>query len=256
MLGLGLMVMGLVSEGWGHLSRIAEGIPEEGSYNTVRQRVKRWVSNPRLDVPGVCSGWIGWVWRAYGGARAVVLVDETKLGERFGVMMVSLAYAGRAIPLLWRCYYANSAADYPQQGQVLLIYGLLAHVLSALPPDARPLVQMDRGLAHSSAMLKALQALQVDSLVRVKQNARFTSRRGCSQLIRAWVKPGDAFTVHGTLFSRKQAVSGTLCLIWEAGQDEPWCLFTNVPRLIGHRYALRWWQEESFKDLKSGGVQW
>jgi len=61
MLGLGLMVLGLVSEGWGHLSRIAEGIPEEGSYNTVRQRVKRWVSNPRLDVPAVCSEWIGWV---------------------------------------------------------------------------------------------------------------------------------------------------------------------------------------------------
>ncbi len=47
-----------------------------------------------------------------------------------------------------------------------------------------------------------------------------------------------------------------MCLIWEVGQAEPWCLFTTVPRLLGHLYALRWWQEASFKDLKSGGWQW
>src|SRR4029077_1411521 len=119
-----------------------------------------------------------------------------------------------------------------------------------------PLVQMDRGLAHSSAMLRALNQLGLDYLARVKPNARFTSRRGFSQRLSQWVIPGEAFNVHGSLFTRHHAIRGTICLIWEGGQAEPWCLFTNVPRLIGHRYALRWWQEESFKDLKSGGWQW
>ena len=50
------MVLGLVSEGWGHLRKIAEGIPEEGSYNTVRQRIKHWVSNPQLGVADVWRG--------------------------------------------------------------------------------------------------------------------------------------------------------------------------------------------------------
>jgi len=172
------------------------------------------------------------------------------------VMMVSLAYQQRAIPLLWRCYYANNAEEYPQQGQVLLIYGLLAHVMSALPSTARPVVDMDRGLAHSSAMLRALQRLGIDYLVRVKQTARFTSDKGHTQLLKDWIKPGEAFSVRGSLFGRHHALHGRLCLIWETGQAEPWCLFTNLPRLIGHRYALRWWQEESFKDLKSGGWQW
>jgi hypothetical protein len=36
--------------------------------------------------------------------------------------------------------------DYPTQGQVLLVWGLLAQVLEALPAGSRPLVQMDRGL--------------------------------------------------------------------------------------------------------------
>lgn len=193
------------------------------------------------------------MWSSCQFKRPVLLVDETKLSDRLGVMMVSLAFEGRAIPLLWRCYWVNA---YPQQGQVLLIYGLLAHVLSALPTHMRPLVQMDRGLAHSSAMLRALKSLQVDFLVRVKATARFTSRRGHSQLLHQMIKFGETVWAHGTLFARDHQVRGSIYLTWEPAQAEAWCLFSNDPHLAGHRYAIRWWQEESFKDLKSGGWQW
>jgi hypothetical protein len=255
-LGLTLMVLAIAVQEGCHLSQLAEQLPDWGGFNTVKQRLKRWVQNPRLNVTAACEEWVGWVWSSCRSARPVLLVDETKLGDRIGVMMVSLAYEGRAIPLLWRCYRANSASDYPAQGQVLLIYGLLAHVLTLLPAGVRPLVQMDRGLAHSAAMLRALKALEVDFLVRVKQTARFTSRRGHSQLLSQLVKYGERSAVQGTLFARDHAVSGRICLIWEVGQREAWCLFTNLRQLDGGRYGLRWWQEESFKDLKSGGWQW
>jgi hypothetical protein len=255
-IGLTLACIGLVLEKHCGLSRMAEALPQVGCANTVKQRLKRWVSNERIRVLPACYDWIAWVWSQWGMTRPVLLVDETKLNDRLGVMVVSLAYAGRAIPLVWRCYYADRAGEYPAQGQVLLVYGLLAHVLSALPATVRPLVQMDRGLAHSSAMLRALNALGVEYLVRVKASARFTSRRGRSLLLSQSVKPGDCFSIDGTLFARDHAVRGRVCLIWEAGQREAWCLFTNAKRWIGHRYALRCWQEESFRDLKSGGWQW
>jgi hypothetical protein len=227
-----------------------------GSLNTVRQRLKRWVSDESLQMMAVCHDWIAWVWSRWRMSRALLLVDETKLNDRLGVMVVSLAYAGRAIPLVWRCYEADQAGAYPTQGQVLLIYGLLAHVLSELPRNARPLVQMDRGLAHSSAMLRALNALDVDYLVRVKATARFTTTRGDSFLLHQRLTPGTRTTLTGVLFSRNHAIKGSLHLVWEVGQREGWCLFTNVPALEASRYALRWWQEESFRDLKSGGWQW
>lgn len=254
--GISVSVLGLILQERCQISRMAEALPEWGAFNTVRQRLKRWVSNPRINVTRTCYEWIAWVWSSCAFQRPVLLVDETKLGARLAVMMVSVAFEGRAIPLLWRCYYANSAMDYPQQGQVLLIYGLLAQVLSALPADVRPLVQMDRGLAHSSAMLRALKSLNVDFLVRVKATARFTSRRGHSQLLSQMVKPGETTWAQGTLFTREHQVQGSVSLIWEFEQAEAWCLFSNDPHLTGHRYALRWWQEESFKDLKSGGWQW
>lgn len=139
---------------------------------------------------------------------------------------------------------------------MLLIYGLLAHVLSALPEQAGPLVQMDRGLAHSSAMLRALKSLGLDYLVRVKATARFTSRNGTSQLLKHWVQVGQSCHLRRTLFERDQACTGLVCLIWEPGQAQAWCLFTNIPRHIGRYYAVRWWQEESFRDLKSNGWLW
>jgi hypothetical protein len=137
----------------------------------------------------------------------------------------------------------------------MLIYGLLAHVLSCLPAQMRPLVQMDRGLGHSSAMLKALQALDVDFLLRVNCEAYFTTRKGRSQPLIDFIVPGKTFSSRGTLF-KKRPIPGYVRLIWEADQAEPWCLFTNLRWLSGYPYAMRWWQEESFKDLKSGGWQW
>lgn len=254
--GLAVACAGLSVEKHCGLSRMAEGIPEMGSVNTVRQRLKRWISDPTLRVMEVCEEWIEWVWSRWGMQRALLLVDETKLNDRLGVMLVSLAYAGRAIPLVWRCYKADEAGAYPAQGQVLLVYGLLAHVLSVLPSSARPLVQMDRGLAHSSALLRALKALGLDYLVRVKASARFTPQQGDSFLLHQRLTSGTRTTVKGVLFTRDHALEGTLHLLWEPGQDEGWCLFTNAPDLQAARYALRWWQEESFRDLKSGGWQW
>jgi hypothetical protein len=118
---------------------------------------------------------------------------------------------------------------------------------------SNPLVELERGLAHSSAMLRALQHLPVDVLVHVKQTARFTTHRGDTWLLRQVVKRGESNRMHGWLFGHDHAVKGTILLTWMAGQAEPWCLFTNQPHLGAAQYGLHWWQEASFKDLKSGG---
>ncbi|MBK9749105.1 MAG: transposase [Chloroflexi bacterium] len=44
--------------------------------------------------------------------------------------------------------------------------------------------------------------------------------------------------------------------MWGVGYDEPWALVTNDERLTGYEYARRNWQEQSFRDLKSGGWHW
>lgn len=254
--GLALFSYGVVMAEKSQVGKVAEALAMVGRIPTVERRLRRWLNNDDIEIGRCCAAWIGWVWSACDLPRAVLLVDETDLGNRIGVMMVSLAYRGRAIPLVWRCYGANRAEDYPAQGQVLLIWGLLARVLEVLPLAARPIVEMDRGLAHSSAMLRALQSLQVDYLVRVKATARLTTRQGHTALLSQLVKPGETVRVRGRLFTRDRQVPVHLVLVWEAPQKEAWCLASNTPTLRAPTYALRMWQEESFRDLKSGGWQW
>ena len=254
--GLALFSYGMVLARHCQVSRVAEELGMVGRMPSVERRLRRWLANQRIDVQQCCQVWSSWVWRSLDAPRAVLCVDETKIANRIGVMMVSLAYEKRAIPLVWCCYRANSALDYPAQGQVLLVWGLLARVLYALPADCRPLVQMDRGLGHSSAMLNALHNLGLSYLVRVKQNATFTSRRGHRCLLQDLIKPGEHLTCYGTLFRGRKQIHGTVHLIWQTGQAQPWCLVTNDRQIRGSRYAWRVWQEESFRDLKSGGWQW
>ena len=254
--GLALFSYGVVLSEQCQVSKVAEKLGAIGRIPTVERRLRRWLANDKINVEVSCQAWVKWVWENFELRRAVLLVDETKLGDRVGVMMVSLAFEKRAIPLGWCCYRANSKLDYPGQGQVYLIWGLLAKVLEALPADARPLVQMDRGLMHSSAMIKALKQLGVKFQGRVKQNATFTSRRGHRCQLRDLVKMGEHLTCYGTLFQDAKQVSVIVHLIWEKGQKQPWCLITNDRSVRGPVYALRMWQEESFRDLKSGGWQW
>ena len=253
---LALFSYGVVLAEHCRISKIAEELAFFGRIPSLERQLRRWLANPRFDQEGCWDIWIAWVWSRLHVPRAVVQVDETKIADRWAIMMVSLAFERRAIPLVWRCYRANSKQDYPAQGQVLMIWGLLARVLAVLPADSRPVIQMDRGLAHSSAMIKALKNLKVDFLIRVKGNATFTLKNGRKCLLRELVCPGKSITYHGFLFSNQKQVKGTVHLIWELEQKEPWCLFTSDASIRGSAYALRMWQEESFRDLKSGGWQW
>lgn len=255
-LGLALLSIGVIQARHSSLTRIAEELAGWGQIDSLNKRFKRWIANESIDVLLCCEAWVSWEWRQCDMPQPLLLVDETKLGNRIGVLMVSLAFQQRAIPLLWRCYRANSAQDYPQQGQVLLVWQLLARVQNALPADCRPLVQMDRGIAQSGAMLRALDNLGMRYLVRLKGYTRFSRREGRPQLLRNRLKPGECFKAHGWIFKHEKRVKVWVYGVWEVGQAEAWYLASNDGTLTSALYARRMWQEESFRDLKSGGWQW
>ena len=68
---------------------------------------------------------------------------------------------------------------------------------------------------------------------------------------------GKTWSGTGTLFTEHRAMEEcAVHILWDEENDEPWCLATNLQGLTGREYKLRVWQEESFRDLKSGGWQW
>ena len=69
-------------------------------------RLRRFISNPRVDMAESCERLARSVIRALPRKKPVILlVDETSLHDRLKAMVVSVAYEGRAIPVAMMTYH-------------------------------------------------------------------------------------------------------------------------------------------------------
>jgi hypothetical protein len=219
------------------------------------KRWRRWLDNEALDIDQFFRDWSGWVVDSIGEQSVTLLVDETKLQERLGVMMVGLAWQGRCLPLAWRTYYANSSADYPAEGQVGMIEALLKSVKAGLGEQRQVLVLADRGIGCSPALCRVVADLNWHYLFRLTCQTKVVTPSQ-DYTIAQQVQPGTIWRQAGMVFKQRGRIPAHARALWAVGYREPWALVTNDERLTGHEYARRNWQEQSFRDLKSGGWQW
>jgi hypothetical protein len=111
----------------------------EGQANSQRRRLQRFVeqAQPLEHFFGLWTRSVLRRVKVPKGQPMVLVVDETKVEDRFGVMVVGVACEGRVIPLAWRVYRANDGAAYPPEGQARMIIRLLKQVRAGLPPRQR-----------------------------------------------------------------------------------------------------------------------
>jgi hypothetical protein len=219
------------------------------------RRLRRFIANNGLPLEKVFEELSRWIIAAIPGEEVDLLVDETKLGDRLGVMVVGVAWEKRCIPLAWRCYKANSAADYPEEGQVKVIEQLLNYIKRGLPDDRKVVVMADRGIGTSPALCRAVDALGWKYLFRVTGLSKICTESG-DYTIADMVSEGESWAASGKIFKQKGRLPAHARALWSEGYAEPWALVTNDNSLTGFEYARRNWQEQSFRDLKSHGWQW
>lgn len=252
-LGLALYSYGVVVARQCAPSRVAEKLALVGKADTVQRRLERWLDNTRIDWQGCCRAWSRWVLSHYSGQRRILLVDETKLGAHLSAMVVGMAYRGCCIPLAFWCYPPK---QWPM-AQVALITTLLGWIESAVPVGIIPLVQADRGIGTSPELLRAITALGWHFLVRVQKNTRLRQDNGSHCPLAALVsQAGQTWRGQGQVFKKAGWLDCWVLVVWGKAYRESWCLVTNCPDLSGWEYAVRYWQEAGFCDLKSDGWQW
>lgn len=219
------------------------------------RRFRRWLANQALDWNAYFEAWSRWVVDSVSGEQVTLLVDETKLHDRMGVMLVGLAWQGRCLPLAWRTYRANRQADYPAEGQVGVIRALLETVKAGIGKSKSVLVLADRGIGCSPALCRVVEELEWHYLFRVTCQTKLVTD-DTDYTIAQQVRPGEVWQQSGRVFKQRGRIPAHARAVWGVGYDEPWALVTNDERLTGHEYARRNWQEQSFRDLKSAGWHW
>ena len=275
-------------------NHLAQSAPPNTKPDSFERRFQRFLANPRIPLEATQEQWAKWVLRELSTdlapladaakvagaspAEVVLLVDETSLAEHVRVMALCLAYQGRAIPLCWESYEMGSP-----RCQVQVITTLLQRVHQAMPAmlAGHPIVvQADRGIGCSPALLKAISDLGWYYLVRVQKTVRLRfpvsdvrgettgetpgetgntpENRGSEVPFSSLLAcEGDHLPLcFGQAFKKAGWLDCGILGCFTSGHQDAWCLLTNYPKATCRGYALRMWVEACFRDLKSNGWQW
>ena len=151
------------------LNAVARGLTFLGIPDTVETRLRRFISNPRVDMAESCENLARSVIRALPRKKPVVLlVDETSLHDKLKAMVVSVAYEGRAVPVAMMTYHQTR---WPM-GQVEMITTMLRWVRDGAGKGRDLIVMADRGIGTSPNLLKAIEGLGMHYMMRVSRIVR------------------------------------------------------------------------------------
>lgn len=246
-----LFALGLLVAGSCNLLEIARTLAPFGTLDSQYRRLQRWLANHHLERRAIQTAWASWVLARFAIARPRLLVDETKLSTHLSIMVVGLWIKGGCIPLAWQCYHPK---NYPPEGQVKLICGLIETILQACP-TLSPDLLADRGIGTSPDLIQALHDLKVRVFFRVQGTVRFKDKEGHETALKDMIKEGEEWESFGGVFKKAGWLKMYANVLWGKGYSEPWCLVSTEPT-SAQEYEQRFQQECSFRDMKSDGFDW
>jgi hypothetical protein len=236
-----------------NLSRIAGKIPGQAKLLSITQRLSRLLANPAIDVrtwyEPIARNWLA---HQAGHLQQVrLIVDETKVGFAHQLLIVSLAYRKRAIPIAWSWVKHIKGHSTPHTQLALLTY-----VRCLLPQGMAVLLVGDCEFGPVD-VLKQLDQWHWDYVLRQKGSTHvcFPGQMEWRDFA-SWVeKSGRSVWLGKGWLTQSGIYPVNLLVHWKVGEDEPWCLATNLPdrQMTLQAYARRMWIEEMFGDLKSHG---
>jgi hypothetical protein len=263
-LGLASWVTGTVLAGSGCEDAVIAALRPLGEGEAaLRHRLRDWLADGadkaapcsvELDVTNCFAPLVRWVLRWWRGAALPLAIDATTLADHVVVLAISVLYRGSAIPVAWPVVPGNVPGAW-----VPHLLTLLDTLAPAVPPTMRVVVFTDRGL-WSNRLWDGSAAHGWHPVMRLQATTTFAPRGATRVGVKSLIPgAGHAWVGAGTAFKERPARrDGTLVIVWDAAQAEPWVVLTTLPpdQVGVVWYGLRAWIESGFRALKSMGWQW
>jgi hypothetical protein len=235
------------------ISRIAGKIPGRAKLVSFTRRLSRFLDNPAINVRAwykpIAKSWLER--QATSLQQIQLIVDTTKVGFAYQLVMVSIAYRKRAIPIAWSWEKHIRGHSKPMKH-----LALLAYVHTLIPKGVAVLLVGDSEFG-AVEVLQQLDCWRWDYVLRQKRRTRI-----CLAEQIKWFsfgsrlqKPGQSIWLGKGYLTESKIYPVNLLVHWKIGENEPWCLATNLPerQLALQAYSRRMWIEEMFGDLKKHG---
>jgi hypothetical protein len=235
------------------LSKVAGEMPGSAKLVSLTRRLSRLLDNPAIRV----REWYEPIAREWLQAQAACLgeirliVDGTKVGFGHQLLMVSLAYRKRAIPIVW-----TWVKHVRGHSTALKQIALLNYVRTLLPMGTAVFLVGDCEFGPVET-LKWLDSWHWRYVLRQKTNTciwldQSSEWKPFGSFIQ---KAGQSLWLGAGYLTAKETYPTHLLVHWAKGEKEPWCLATNLPDRTTalNTYRRRPWTEEMFGDFKKHG---
>ena len=247
------MMVGIYHSRSVHLSKIAGKVLGNAKLLSTVRRFERFLDNPAIEVRSwyepIAKQWIAAQWQHLQEIR--LIVDGTKVGFGHQLLMVSLAYRRRSIPIAWT-WVPSVRGHSSAQKQI----DLLKYVKTLLPKKSVVFLVGDSEFG-SIAVLKRLNQWHWFYALRQKSNTGFrVGKAGKWQSLGSFVKKaGESIWLPQGFLTQQHAFPASVLVYWKADENEPGCLATNLSdrKMVLQYYKRRMWIDEMFGDLKKHG---
>lgn len=238
------------------LERLATLFAQPIQFESRRRNLQRFLLLPQLSAKAVWFPILKyWLKQHFErGQRVLVVIDRTQW-KHHNLLMVSVVYQKRAIPVYWQLLDKQGQSSLAEQKAVLRpVFTLVRHY--------RPVVLGDREF-HSVALADWLRQQRVHFVLRLPKSTTVEPfpHTGYTRLDELPQFPGIA--VHEVQvqvtqqqgFGRFNLVTRWQRVYRQGKANQVWYLLTNLDTLEDalNCYAKRFSIEPMFKDFKSGG---
>lgn len=248
---LALLVTGLYLARKVHLSLIADEWHVAGRTPSLVNRLRRFLSNCRVSVRDYYRPVAESLISSFRGLPIRLIIDTTKIGFSARLLMVSIAYRSRALPLAWSVHRGKKGWVAVKE-QI----ALLRQVAALIPTGSEVWLLGDSEFQHVP-LLSWLEGQGWHYILR-QQGRVQVWKPGQAQvsLTELGLKEGETRYLGWVRLAAKYHHGPvSMVLHWQEGEDEPWYLVTDVeatPATI-RTYKLRMWIEEMYGDMKGHG---
>ena len=249
---LTLMICGIVGAQHVQFDKLAAHAPIRARKNeSLITRFRRWVKHEAISSEVLWLPFARAVLAALAQAPLTILLDGTTAGRGCVVLIASVVYRGRAIPLLWSVVKGKKG-HLPEQ-----VHCALIQRLQELIPAEANVTLLGDGEFDGTELQSTMRASNWEYVCRTASNILIYAHDRVFTVGDLPLQRGEAVAIADVRMTAKQYGPILLIGVWETKHLEPIYLISSLSDAdeAVERYRLRFRIECMFADHKSRGFR-